>query len=80
MRIGWANEKLELANPTEQRYKYFVRTSALQADIENEFEEVQYTDLDLDDETGFITAEITEAEFEERIRALGGAISVIRFF
>jgi homoserine dehydrogenase len=80
VRIGWANEKIELANPNEQRFKYFVRTSALQSNIENEFENVHYTDLDLDDETAFITEEMTEAEFAERKAALGGVKSVIRFF
>lgn len=80
IRIGWANEHLELANPNEQRFKYFVRTSALQSNIENEFENVHYTDLDLDDETAFVTEEMTEAEFNERKAALGGVKSVIRFF
>ena len=80
IRIGWANEHIELADPNEQRFKYFVRTSALQSNIENEFGNVKYTDLDLDDETAFITEEMTEAEFAERKLALGGVISVIRFF
>lgn len=80
VRIGWANEHVELADPSEQRFKYFVRTSALQSNIENEFGNVKYTDLDLDDETAFITEEMTEAEFAERKAALGGVISVIRFF
>ena len=80
VRIGWANEHIELADPSEQRFKYFVRTSTLQSNIENEFGNVKYTDLDLDDETAFITEEMTEAEFAERKLALGGVISVIRFF
>lgn len=80
VRIGWANEHIELADPSEQRFKYFVRTSALQSNIENEFGNVKYTDLDLDDETAFITEEMTESEFAERKAALGGVISVIRFF
>ena len=80
VRIGWANETQELANPSEQRYRYFVRTSALQSNIENEFDKVEYSSLDLDKETGFITEEMTEHEFNERKTALGGVISVIRFF
>ncbi|MBR1622311.1 MAG: homoserine dehydrogenase [Pseudobutyrivibrio sp.] len=80
VRIGWTNEKQELANPSEQRYRYFVRTSALQSNIENEFDKVEYSSLDLDKETGFITEEMTEHEFNERKTALGGVISVIRFF
>lgn len=80
VKIGWDAEKLELANPLEQRYRFFVRTSALQSNIENEFENVEYCALDLDEETGFVTAEMSEAEFEERAAALGGIISVIRLF
>ncbi|MCR4568649.1 MAG: homoserine dehydrogenase [Pseudobutyrivibrio sp.] len=80
VKIGWADEKLTLANPSEQKFKYFVRTSALQSNIENEFGEVEYSTLDLDEEVGFITEEMTESEFNERKTALGGIISVIRFF
>ncbi len=80
MKIGWTEEKLELKNPADQEYRYFVRTSALQSNIENEFENVQYSELDLDDETGFITSKMTEHEFNERIAALGGIISVIRLY
>ena len=80
VKIGWSSEKLELANPSEQTFRYFVRTSALQSDIENEFGKVEYAGLDLDNEVGFVTEEMTEAEFNERRAALGGIISVIRFF
>lgn len=80
VRIGWSAEKLELANPADQKYKYFVRTTALQADIENEFGQVEYANLDLDEEMGFITAEMTEGEFNERKAALGGVVQVIRFY
>ena len=80
VKIGWEAEKLTLANPLEQRYRFFVRTSALQSNIENEFGNVEYASLDLDNETGFVTAEMSEAEFEERAAALGGIISVIRFY
>ncbi len=80
VKIGWSEEKLSLANSNEEKYRYFVRTSALQSNIENEFDEVEYASLDLDEETGFITKEMTEAEFNERKAALGGIISVIRLY
>lgn len=78
VKLGWSDEKLVLANPNEEKHRFFVRTSALQSNIENEFEEVEYSTLDLDEEVGFITSEMTEAEFAERSAALGGIISVIR--
>ncbi|MCR5580905.1 MAG: homoserine dehydrogenase [Pseudobutyrivibrio sp.] len=80
VQIGWSETKLALANPAEQEFTYFVRTSAAQSDIENEFGKVKYAALDLDDETGFVTSKMTEAEFNERKNALGGIISVIRFY
>ncbi|QFJ54708.1 homoserine dehydrogenase [Pseudobutyrivibrio xylanivorans] len=80
IKLGWSDEKLELANPTKEKHRFFVRTSALQSNIENEFEEVEYSTLDLDNEVGFITAEMSEAEFAERSAALGGIISVIRMY
>ena len=80
VKIGWTDEKLSLANANEEKHRFFVRTSALQSNIENEFEEVEYSSLDLDEEVGFITAEMTEAEFAERKAALGGIISVIRLY
>ena len=76
--IGWSDEKYQLSDPSQDKYRYFVRTSAIQSNIENEFENVQYAELDLDEEVGFITAEMTESEFKERSAALGGIISVIR--
>ena len=78
--IGWSNEKFTLADSSEDRFRYFVRTSALQSNIENEFGAVEYANLDLDEEVGFITAEMSEAEFNERKAALGGIISVIRLY
>ena len=80
VRIGWSSEGLELADSDEQKYKYFVRSSAAQSDIENEFGVVEYSKLDLDDETGFVTAEMTEGEFKQRAKALGSIISAIRFY
>ncbi len=80
VKIGWEENKLVLSNPSQQKYRYFVRTSALQSNIENEFKDVEYSSLDLDDEVGFVTKEMTEAEFCERKAALGGIISVIRLF
>jgi homoserine dehydrogenase len=76
--IGWSDEKYQLADPASEKFRYFVRTSAIQSNIENEFENVQYAELDLDEEVGFITAEMSESEFKERSAALGGIISVIR--
>ncbi|SDI25893.1 homoserine dehydrogenase [Pseudobutyrivibrio sp. 49] len=78
IKLGWTDEKYQLSDPTQEKFRYFVRTTASQSDIENGFENVEYSNLDLDDEVGFITSEMTEREFNERKAALGGIISVIR--
>ncbi len=80
VKIGWDHEKLELADSAKQEYRFFVRTSALQSNIENEFDKVEYSNLDLDEEVGFVTQLMTEAEFDERAAALGGVKQVIRVF
>ena len=78
IKLGWTDEKYQLSDPTQEKFRYFVRTAASQSDIENGFENVEYSNLDLDDEVGFITSEMTEREFNERKAALGSIISVIR--
>ena len=76
--LEWKTEELELADPNEVSYRYFVRTHAPEAVIERSFAEVEYVDLDLDDERGFVTGVMTEAEFIQRNRALGDTINFIR--
>ncbi len=76
--IKWEADKLELADPTQQSYRFFVRSKAPEAVIERTFPEVEYVNLDMDDEDGFITEEMTEAEFAQRLEVLGGALSYIR--
>lgn len=77
--ITWDKKKLELANPNEQEYRYFVRTRALETIVERIFGEVEYIDADVDDECGFVTKDkMPENEFAERARALGPVSSIIR--
>ncbi len=76
--IKWESDELALADSSLDRFKYFVRTSASQADIETEFGKVEYVDLDLDDEVGFVTDIMSENEFAQRKNAMGSILSVIR--
>ena len=76
--IKWESDELALADSSLDKFKYFVRTSASQADIETEFGKVEYVDLDLDDEVGFVTDIMSENEFAQRKNAMGSILSVIR--
>lgn len=76
--VKWESDELTLADSSLDKFKYFVRTSASQADIETEFGKVEYVDLDLDDEVGFVTAIMSETEFIQRKNAMGSILSVIR--
>lgn len=76
--IKWEAEKLDLADASKQEFRFFVRTTAPEAVVERTFGKVEYIDIDLDDETGFITELISEAEYEERAKAMGSIVSMIR--
>ena len=76
--VGWEATKLELADSSEQSYRFFVRTKAPEAVIERNFEEIEYVDISMDNEVGFITKLMTEAEFEQHAKAMGSILSTIR--
>ena len=76
--VKWEPKKLELADHLNQKYRFFVRSKAPEGIIERVFENSEYIDIDTDDEAGFITACMTEREFNERARALGQIITTIR--
>ncbi|MQN02407.1 MAG: homoserine dehydrogenase [bacterium LCO1.1] len=78
--IEWGEEKLELADPGLDRYRFFVRTTDDQSAIDTAFtEEVEYIDADIvPGEVGFITPEMEQREFDESVKKLPGTVSTIR--
>ncbi len=78
--LEWRPEKLEISDYKKQTTRFFVRTSADSAQIERIFGSVRYIQVpEVSDETGFVTSEMTEEEFEKKAAELGAVLQMIRF-
>ncbi len=63
----WSNQKLELANNDEDKNRYFVRVPKNEAEkVAEVFGKVRVIDAGVYDDYGFITMQITEAEYKEK--------------
>ncbi len=79
----WSSKKLELADISTSEKKYFVRISGdFETDIvkvENVFGKVSPVCVaELNDEFGFVTEKMTEAEYKEKAAKFGDIINMIR--
>ncbi len=78
----WTDEKIELLGYENASNAFLVRVKKgadTKAEVEKLFGEVSYYELpDLDEELGFVTAEIKESEMKEKLSALPGVITRIR--
>lgn len=78
--LEWRPEKLVIADYKKQTTRFFVRTSEDAENIERIFGTVQYIQVpEVPDETGFVTSEMTEEDFEKKAAQLGTVIQMIRF-
>ncbi|MDD6380121.1 MAG: homoserine dehydrogenase [Lachnospiraceae bacterium] len=78
--IEWNEKKLALADPGEDKYRFFVRTTDDQGPIEASFGDVDYVDADIvPGEVGFVTKEIKQADFDKALKTLPGFVNSIRF-
>lgn len=64
--IDWSQEKLEIVDYKDSVNAFFVRTSSDKAAVEAAFGNVEYVENVESGEIGFVTGEMTEAEFEEK--------------
>lgn len=64
--IDWAPEKMELLDYKASRNAFFVRTTSSKADVEAVFGKVEYVEAGMNEEIGFTTEKMTEADFEEK--------------
>lgn len=64
--IDWSQKKLEIVDYKDSVNAFFVRTSSDKAAVEAAFENVEYVENVEAGEIGFVTGEMTEAEFEEK--------------
>jgi homoserine dehydrogenase len=77
--VKWEDEKLEISPIDGAVRKFFVRVPAENASqIEEVFGEVEmYADV-VDGECGFVTGEMTEADYKEKAAKFGNVLSMIR--
>lgn len=77
--IKWDEQKLEISPIDGAVRKFFVRVSASdETQIKNVFGEVElFTDV-VDGECGFVTGEMTEAEYRDKAAEFGSVLSMIR--
>ncbi len=75
----WDEEKLEMSSVDSFVRRFFVRASGTdKAAVSDAFGEVCFIDGVCDGECGFITGEMSEAEYKERAAKAGNVISMIR--
>jgi len=79
----WSSEKLELTDISNSRKKFFARVKGNpetdQTRVEEMFGKVKVVTVPgLENEFGFITEEITEAEYKAKAEQLGTVINMIR--
>ena len=65
--IDWSQEKLEIVDYKDSVNAFFVRTSSDKAAVEAAFGNVEYVENVEAGEIGFVTGEMTEADFEEKL-------------
>ncbi len=76
--LRWDKEKMILADPMEQRYRYFVRAEDDMDAVKEAFGEVETVDAGVPGENGFITGEMSEREYRQRAGSLSGVLQMIR--
>ncbi len=76
--LEWKEEKLVLANPGQQSYRFFVRTKKSLSEVEKVFAKVSTVDAGIAGEIGFVTEEMTQKEYEAKAVELGDVIQMIR--
>lgn len=79
----WSSKKLELADIKDSRKKFFVRmegcVSERLADVEAVFGKTETIELpEIAGEFGFVTEEMSEAEYEEKAAKMSGILNRIR--
>ena len=77
--LEWKEEKLELANPSQQNFQFFVRTKATKEEVENVFHKVEFVDAGVQGEIGFVTCEMTQKMYDDKSMELSDVIQMIRF-
>ncbi len=76
--LEWAEEKLELANPSQQSFRFFVRTADSKEKVESVFHKVDFVDAEAEEEVAFVTCEMTQKKYDDASEGMN-IIQMIRF-
>lgn len=80
VQVIWEEDKLEISPMDDFTRRFFVRVKGTdRAQITENFGEVEFIDSVAEEETGFITSEMTEKAYEECAKKAGNVINRIRF-
>ena len=80
VQVIWEEDKLENSPMDDFTRRFFVRVKGTdRAQITENFGEVEFIDSVAEEETGFITSEMTEKAYEECAKKAGNVINRIRF-
>ena len=80
VQVIWEEDKLELSPMDDFTRRFFVRVKGTdRAQITENFGEVEFIDSVAEEETGFITSEMTEKAYGECAKKAGNVINRIRF-
>ncbi len=77
--VEWSSKKLELTDYKKMTKQYFVRTAAPKEAVEAVFGGVEYVTAEgVSGEVGFITACMSEEQYEQKAAELGNVLQMIR--
>ena len=80
VQVIWEEDMLEISPMDDFTRRFFVRVKGTdRAQITENFGEVEFIDSVAEEETGFITSEMTEKAYEECAKKAGNVINRIRF-
>lgn len=80
VQVIWEEDKLEISPMDDFTRRFFVRVKGTdRAQITENFGKVEFIDSVAEEETGFITSEMTEKVYEECAKKAGNVINRIRF-
>lgn len=77
--VDWSSKKVSLADYRQAFGSFFVRTTAEESAVKECFGDVEFVTAEgITGELGFVTGQMTEAEYEEKAAKLSGILQMIR--
>ncbi|MCI5492933.1 MAG: homoserine dehydrogenase [Lachnospiraceae bacterium] len=77
--VEWSSKKMELVDYKQSVNRFFVRTTASEAAVKENFGDVTFVKAEgVSGEIGFVTEPMTEADYEIKAVALGNVLQMIR--